>query len=59
MTDTKPKPRYTVAIWPDAYVLRRLARSGVFDTQIRKLNQLAPAHAIEPVRGKQGEGRAC
>ncbi|MFI6855682.1 hypothetical protein [Streptomyces sp. NPDC050416] len=41
-TDTKPKPRYTAGpLAGRARVLRRLAPTGVFDKQIRKMNQLA------------------
>ncbi len=41
-TDTKPKPRYTAGpLAGRARVLRRLAPAGVFDKQIRKMNQLA------------------
>jgi anti-sigma factor RsiW len=41
-TDTKPKPRYTAGpLARRARVLRRLAPVGVFDKQIRKMNQLA------------------
>jgi NAD(P)-dependent dehydrogenase (short-subunit alcohol dehydrogenase family) len=41
-TDPKPKPRYTAGpLAGRARVLRRLAPTGVFDKQIRKMNQLA------------------
>lgn len=41
-TDAKPKPRYTAGpLAGRARVLRRLAPAGVFDKQIRKMNQLA------------------
>ncbi|MFF4503338.1 oxidoreductase [Streptomyces sp. NPDC001401] len=41
-TDPKPKPRYTAGpLAGRARVLRRLAPAGVFDKQIRKMNQLA------------------
>ncbi|MGR4847560.1 oxidoreductase [Streptomyces sp. LARHCF252] len=41
-TDTKPKPRYTAGpLAGRARVLRRLAPAGVFDKQIRKMNQLS------------------
>ena len=41
-TDTKPKLRYTAGpLAGRARVLRRLAPTGVFDKQIRKMNQLA------------------
>lgn len=40
--DTRPKPRYTAGpLAGRARVLRRLAPAGVFDKQIRKMNQLA------------------
>ncbi|MDF3146479.1 MULTISPECIES: oxidoreductase [unclassified Streptomyces] len=41
-TDPKPKARYTAGpLAGRARVLRRLAPAGVFDKQIRKMNQLA------------------
>ncbi|MFF7160891.1 oxidoreductase [Streptomyces sp. NPDC008086] len=41
-TASKPKPRYTAGpLAGRARVLRRLAPAGVFDKQIRKMNQLA------------------
>ncbi|WP_369255170.1 oxidoreductase [Streptomyces sp. R35] len=41
-TDPKPKPRYTAGpLAGRARALRRLAPAGVFDKQIRKMNQLA------------------
>lgn len=41
VTDAKPKPRYTAGpLAGRARVLRRLAPAGVFDKQIRKMNQL-------------------
>ncbi|MFC8141809.1 oxidoreductase [Streptomyces paradoxus] len=41
-TDPKPKPRYTAGpLAGRARILRRLAPAGVFDKQIRKMNQLA------------------
>jgi NAD(P)-dependent dehydrogenase (short-subunit alcohol dehydrogenase family) len=41
-TDPRPKPRYTAGpLAGRARVLRRLAPAGVFDKQIRKMNQLA------------------
>ncbi|MFI8535114.1 oxidoreductase [Streptomyces aquilus] len=40
-TDPRPKPRYTAGpLAARARVLRRLAPAGVFDKQIRKMNQL-------------------
>ncbi|MEU1276529.1 oxidoreductase [Streptomyces sp. NPDC005799] len=42
VTDPKPKPRYTAGpLAGRARILRRLAPAGVFDKQIRKMNQLA------------------
>ncbi|GGO00620.1 oxidoreductase [Nocardia rhizosphaerihabitans] len=39
-TDTKPKPRYPVGRSARVSTMRRLVPAGIFDKQLRKLNQL-------------------